>query len=242
MVSRLLAEAQLAQLRVSQAISCSFTPTVSPGVPSLRKKVEKDLNHQQGAEEGRSKSTQPLLRDCAQRSDAGNRSAEPSTPGLCTYRMVADGRTHTRMPAHPAHAERPQHGTRRHAKQRAANEHAHIRARRALHSLACTPARGTVRGACPNTERSTPQAVAARTPRTHTADPELRTDQSVRARPGTRECASASASTYPANQQFGRSKHKREAGVDKLECTNHGRMTDAGGPKVKLEQHRHPPA
>ena len=214
--------------------SCSFTPTVSPDVPSLRRKVEKDLNHQQGAEEGRSKSTQPLLRDCAQRSDAGNPSAEPSTPGLCTYRMVADGRTHTRMPAHPAHAERPQHGTQRHAEQRTPNEHAHLRARRTLHSLACTPARGTVKGACPNTERSTPKPSQLARPAP------ARTTRYVHA-PGTSVWTSASANTYPANQHFGRSKHKREAGVDKLECTNHARMRDAGGPKVKLERHRHPP-
>ena len=41
MVWRPVAEAQVAQRRVSQAISCSFTRTVSPPVPSLRRKVER---------------------------------------------------------------------------------------------------------------------------------------------------------------------------------------------------------
>jgi hypothetical protein len=178
MVWCLLAEAQAAHRWASQAITCSFTRAVYAHVPSFRRKVEKDLTHQPiGAAERRSKSTEPLIRDCAQRSDEGDRSAAPP-PGLYTNHMVADGRTHTRMLAHPAHTEPLSTGPSGTPNSERQTEHAQARA--TLHSLACTVCTPHSKGACPNTQRSTLSRCSSLAPQLQ-ADAELRSDHPVRA-------------------------------------------------------------
>jgi hypothetical protein len=88
MVWCVVAEAQVVQRLVSQTISCSFTRTVSPHAPSLRRKVEKDFIHQQiGAEEGRG--SQPNRSFAIVPNDLMKGTEAPTPPpGLCTNRYA----------------------------------------------------------------------------------------------------------------------------------------------------------
>ena len=143
--------------------------------------------------------------------DEGNRSADPPPPGICTNHMVADGRN-----PH-AHARTPGAGRAPSRGPEAPRTSTHTPATAfTLHFLASTVCTRHSKGRMSNTERSTPSRRCSLAPHPHGGRRTPLGPLGTRMHPGTSACASASGGTYPANQQYSRNSHNREAGVGKL--------------------------